>query len=60
MAQPTENSAYSQRPGETVPKISEKDRANPSPLKVEHDCHSTRLVTVWGRSITNYYLNADA
>ncbi len=36
MAQPTENSAYSQRPGETVPKISEKDRANPSPLKVEH------------------------
>ncbi|KAA6421055.1 MAG: alanine-glyoxylate transaminase [Trebouxia sp. A1-2] len=34
MAQPTENSAYSQRPGETVPNISEKDRAKPSPLKV--------------------------
>lgn len=34
MAQPTENSAYSQRPGESVPKISEKDRASPSPLKV--------------------------
>lgn len=34
MAQPVENSAYSQRPGEKVPKISEKDRTSPSPLKV--------------------------
>ncbi|KAL3150996.1 hypothetical protein ABBQ38_012869 [Trebouxia sp. C0009 RCD-2024] len=34
MAQPSENSAYSQRPGETVPKISDKDRATPSPLKI--------------------------
>lgn len=36
MAQPIENSAYSQRPGETMPKISDKDRANPSPLKVSN------------------------
>ena len=36
MAQSTENSAYSQRPGETMPKISEKDRATPSPLKVNN------------------------
>jgi len=43
MAQPTENGAYSQRPGETVPKISEEDRANPSPLKVEHDSAQSAL-----------------
>ena len=43
MAQPTENSAYSQRPGESVPKISEKDRASPSPLKVEHNAAQSAL-----------------
>ena len=34
MAQPAKNSPYSQRPGETLHDISEKDRASPAPLKV--------------------------
>lgn len=34
MAQPAKDSPYSQRPGETLHDISDKNRASPSPLKV--------------------------